>query len=442
MSSLSDTDSRQPGGPGGDAGPPDEHPASSTSGSREPKGITPQTQVFIGLLFAYLGLGMVVPVMAPLVRQLGLTELQGGLIFAVNYLMWVLASPLWGSGTEVWGRKPVILIGLFGFSLGHLFFGIAADIGLHGWLGGTALLSLLIVTRAFAGALFSGAPPAAQAYVVDSVSARNRTTAVGLLGAAAGLGTVMGPVVTVVTSFIQVPLTVPLYGAAALPVIPAIILWVSLPKGQARKREKPPRLVMWDRRYSTVLAVGLVMNVAFALVLFTLGFYIQDRLMLDEHDTTLKSAVAMFLVGVVAVFVQVVLLRVLRWSPVTLMRVGLSIMAVGMAFLVATFGNEYLIYTAVVIIGLGYAFTYPGFQSAITFTVTEGEQGAVAGLAAGAGAIAFIIGPVVGTWLYGWHWESPYIISAVLLVFTAIVAMVHPRLKTLRRVSKGIEPHP
>ena len=63
-------------------------------------------------------------------------------------------------------------------------------------------------------------------------------------------------------------------------------------------------------------------------------------------------------------------------------------------------------------------------------------------LAAGAGAIAFIIGPVVGTWLYGWHWESPYIISAVLLVFTAIVAMVHPRLKTLRRVSKGIEPHP
>ncbi|MFT7518173.1 MAG: MFS family permease, partial [Kiritimatiellia bacterium] len=82
----------------------------------------PTWQVFFGLLTAYLGLGMVVPVMAPLIRELGLTEFQGGLIFAVNYLMWVLASPVWGGRADMWGRKPIIILGLIGFSIGHVLF--------------------------------------------------------------------------------------------------------------------------------------------------------------------------------------------------------------------------------------------------------------------------------------------------------------------------------
>ncbi|MFK7929775.1 MAG: MFS transporter [Myxococcota bacterium] len=397
------------------------------------------TQVFLGMLFSYLGLGMVVPIMAPLVLQLGLTELQGGLIFAVNYLLWVLASPFWGARTETWGRKPIILMGLIGFSLGHLLFGLAAELGLHGWLGGGGLLAALIATRALAGGLFSGAPPASQAFVVDTVSARQRTAAVGLLGAAAGIGTVAGPVVTLVTSFVELPLTVPIYLAAAMPLIPAAVIWFLLPAGQSRPRKAPPKLSFWDRRYVSVLGVGLMMNVAFALVLFTLGFYIKQQLGLDEHATAFKSAVAMALVGLVAFFVQAVLLRALRWSPITLMRVGLVVMAVGMLQLTYTMHNEYLVYLAVVVIGAGYSFTYPGFQTAITFTVGTDEQGSVAGLAAGAGAVAFIVGPVLGTWMYGWVWWSPYILSAVLLACTAAFAMFSPGMKKLRRVSKGLE---
>lgn len=404
--------------------------------------ISPTIQVFLGMLFAYLGLGMVVPVMAPLTRELGLSELQAGLIFAVNYLLWVLTSPFWGGRTEIWGRKPVILIGLAGFAIGHLFFGAVAEIGLLGGLTGIPLLALLIVTRAFAGALFSGAPPAAQAYVVDTVPAKKRTLAVGLLGAAAGVGTVAGPAATVVTSFVKMPLTYPLFGAALLPIVPTLLLWFFLPKGVVRPHEAPPKLNPWDKRVSTVLFVGLVMNISVALLLFTLGFYLQDRLQLDEHDTTFKSALAMAIVGVVAVIVQVGLLRVLRWSPVTLMRVGLVIMSAGLALLLGTGGSETVIYIAVAIFGCGYAFTYPGFQSAITFAVTDKEQGSVAGLAAGAGAVAFIIGPVAGTALYQWHWEAPYILSAVLLGITAAITMLHPGIKRLRRVSKGLEASP
>lgn len=412
-------------------------------GPPPPSGLfSPTSQVFIGMLFAYLGLGMVVPIMAPLVLQLGLTEFQGGLIFAVNYLLWVLASPFWGGRTEMWGRKPIILLGLLGFSAGHLLFAVTAEIGLYGWLSGGGLLAALIATRALAGGLFSGAPPAAQAYVVDMVSTRERTAAVGLLGAAAGIGTVAGPVVTLITSFVELPLTVPIYLAAIMPVIPAVILWFTLPRGVIRERKAPPKLMFWDKRFVSVLGVGLMMNVAFALVLFTLGFYIKHRLGLDEHATAFKSAVAMALVGLVAFTVQAGLVRALRWSPVTLIRVGLAIMTVGMLQLTWTMHNEYLIYAAVVVIGAGYSLTYPGFQTAITFAVGEDEQGAVAGLAAGAGAVAFIIGPVVGTWMYGIMWESPYILSAALLAATALYAVVSPGMKRLRRVSKGLDPNP
>jgi len=412
-------------------------PPPAAASSRTP--ISPTTQIFVGLLFAYLGLGMVVPVMAPLTRKLGLSEMQAGLIFAVNYLMWVLASPFWGSRTEIWGRKPVILLGLGGFALGHLLFGLVAEVGLFGWMTGIPLLILLILTRAFAGALFSGAPPAAQAYVVDTVAARNRTQAVGLLGAAAGMGTVAGPIASVITSGLELDLTWSLFGAALLPMPPLILLWLFLPRGVVREHADPPKLAAWDRRVVGVLTIGLVMNVAVALLLFTLGFYIQDRLSLDEHETTFKSGIAMAVVGGIAVLVQGGLLRVLRWSPVTLMRVGLVVMATGMALLLATFGNEWLIYLAVAVFGCGYAFTYPGFQSTITYAVSENEQGSVAGLAAGAGAVAFIIGPVAGTILYGWYEEAPYIVSAVLLVLTALLAVFHPRMQRLRRVAKGLD---
>lgn len=409
--------------------------------------LKPTAQVFLGMLFAYLGLGMVVPIMAPLVLALGLTELQGGLIFAVNYLLWVLASPFWGGQTEVWGRKPVILLGLGGFAIGHLLFGLVAEIGLAGWMTGYGLLFALIATRALAGGLFSGAPPASQAYIVDTVSAKDRTAAVGLLGAAAGIGTIAGPIVTLVTSFISLPLTVPIYLAAGLPLLPTAILWLFLPVGGRErapsealgKKARPPQLKFWDPRFRAVLVVGLMMNVAFALVLFTLGFYIQHRLELTADQTVLKSSIAMLLVGIVAFLVQAVLLRALNWSPVTLMRVGLITMAVGMGLLLATFHQELLIYLAVVVFGAGYSLTYPGFQTAITFTVEENEQGAVAGLAAGAGAVAFIIGPVLGTWMYGWMWESPYILSAVVLGSTALFAYFSPRMKALRRVTKGLD---
>ncbi|MFT7520377.1 MAG: MFS family permease [Kiritimatiellia bacterium] len=400
--------------------------------------LSPNRQVFLGLLAAYLGLGMFVPVMAPLVRALGLTEFQGGLIFAVEYLVWMLASPLWGGRADVWGRKPIILLGLIGFSVGHVLFGLTADFGLWGWMSGLPVLILLVATRGLAGALFSATPPAAQAYVVDRSALHERTRAVALLGAAAGIGSVVGPgLIWVVSQFEALSLSAPLYLAAAMPVVPTILLWLFLPKEKVIKTtEKPPVLWVWDQRIAAVLVVGLVLNVAIALLLFTLGFFLQDRLGLNDFETTRASSLAMLMVGVVAVIVQVGVLRVLTWSPVTLLRVGLSIMAVGTGLLIFS-GSELTIDLSVVVIGLGYAFAYPGFQAAISFAVGAKEQGAVAGLAAATGAVAFVIGPVLGTLMYQYEPISPYILSTAVLIAGAAFAMLHPRLRQIRKVSQG-----
>ncbi|MFT7521321.1 MAG: DHA1 family tetracycline resistance protein-like MFS transporter, partial [Kiritimatiellia bacterium] len=307
------------------------------------------------------------------------------------------------------------------------------------WMSGLPLLAVLMGTRALAGFLFSATPPAAQAYIVDRTSDQERTKAVALLGAAAGIGSVLGPgLIWGLSQFESVSLATPLYVAAALPIIPTIALGIFLPKEKAVKRtEAPPVLWAWDKRIAPVLLVGLILNVAIALLLFTLGFYFQDRLHLNEYETTRSSSMAMLIVGVVAVVVQVGVLRVLTWSPVTLLRVGMSIMAVGTGLLVFS-GTELTIDVSVAIIGMGYAFAYPGFQAAISFAVGSEEQGAVAGLAAATGAVAFIIGPVVGTLIYQWEPTAPYMVSACVLLAGAVLAMVHPRLKAIRKVSKGV----
>ena len=408
--------------------------------------LSPKVLIFLGMLFAYLSLGMVVPLMAPLVRELGLTEFQGGLIFAFNYFIWVLASPFWGRQSEVWGRKPFIILGLVGFSVGHFMFAFIAELGLDsvstgtGVFSGTALLVLLIAARGFAGGLFSGAPPASQAYIVDMVSAKERTAAVALLGAAAGLGTVVGPVVPMFTSFFP-RLTIPIYLAAALPLIPALLITFLLPSGSHTRLspKEAPVLSYLDRRYTGVLSIGLMMNVAFALMLFTLGFYIEDRMALSREGTAAASSFAMVLVGLVGFLVQAIVLPAIKLSPVTLMRTGLMLMAAGMGLLLIPLWPSTMVYVALVVFGAGYSFTYPGFMSAVTFTVEESEQGSVAGLAAGTGAIAFIIGPIVGTLLYGYWWEAPYILSAIVLAITGVYAMLSPGMARLRLRSKEEE---
>ena len=153
----------------------------------------PTTTIWVSLFTVYVGLGILNPLLAPLVRELGLTETQGGLIVTMAALFFALGGPFWGGRSNRWGRKPVLLIGLLGFATAYLLFAVITQLGLSGILTPMVAFVLLIAMRATAGFMMSGVPVSAQAFIADSTSASDRTAGIALLGAANGLGLIVGP---------------------------------------------------------------------------------------------------------------------------------------------------------------------------------------------------------------------------------------------------------
>jgi MFS family permease len=124
----------------------------------------------------------------------------------------------------------------------------------------------------------------------------------------------------------------------------------------------------------------------------------------------------------------------LRWTPARLIRVGALVMTAGM-ILVAVASSGVLLGLAVALLGAGMGFGIPGFMAAPTLLATRAEQGAVAGLTGSASALAFMLGPLLGTGLYEIAPAAPYLLGAVLLAGLTAFAFTH---KGIRRTPEPV----
>ena len=126
-----------------------------------------QTYARRTLLFSLVSVGMgftvLFPVLAPLGREMGLSEIQITGIIAASSLTVFLSSPIWGRTSDRWGRKRVMLIGLFGFTFGTVLFNSVLYAGLTGVLTGTLLFGALVVSRMLHAGVMAATMPAAAA---------------------------------------------------------------------------------------------------------------------------------------------------------------------------------------------------------------------------------------------------------------------------------------
>ncbi len=159
---------------------------------------------------------MLFAVLPPLARQIGITETRVAFIFSLSALVWVLCSVPWGRVSDSRGRRPVIMIGLGGNAISMLGFAIAADLGRSGVLSVSACYAALIVMRVIFGALGAGIVPSVQAYAIDRARPDERLASLGAIGAAFGIGMIVGPVFAGALAWFG--LTLPLYAAALLAV--------------------------------------------------------------------------------------------------------------------------------------------------------------------------------------------------------------------------------
>lgn len=381
-----------------------------------------QTVIFaiIPMLGRELGIDqLVVPL--PWFGDFALKELAITSLTSIASLTFFIAAPYWGRRSDVIGRKPVIIIGLIGYTVGTFIFNGAAQAGLAGLIGGFGLYLALMVTRIMLVLLMSASMPASSAYVIDVTSIKNRTKGIGRMSAASHLGTMLGPALAY---FAVISLMAPLYIQAVLTLIGGVVVWKLLPDSglNINKKRRLPNLRYLDPRYRRYLGVGLVLFTMMGMVQQTLGFYFQDLLGLNSVESAQMFSLAMVASSSAMLFSQLVIVQ--RWNvaPLHLLKVGLPFVVAGYLTLANAESLAPLL-AGMALFGLGMGLATPGYNVTATLTVSPDEQGSLAGLAVSAPGMGFVIGPLLGGFIYSIEPSYTYWCAGLILIPLSIYVL-------------------
>ncbi|MBT4090254.1 MAG: MFS transporter [Deltaproteobacteria bacterium] len=383
----------------------------------------------IGTLSIAMGQSLVFALLPPLGRDLGLQEMQIGSIVTFSSLIFFISSPKWGRRSDHMGRKPVILIGLVGYTIGTVIFASIILMGLKAIISGLVVYIALVLARMGQSAVMSATPPGAGAYVADITSNQNRTSGMGKLGAANNIGTILGPGIGGALAVFS--LLVPLYFAAVVTGISAIFVWRMLPKSPQIIKEPGDvkKLSYFDSRYFAFVVVGFIMFMSFSVVMQTAGFYFQDKLGLNGKETAQSLGLGMMASAIMSLFAQGVIVQFLNWRPLRLIIGGMPIILVSFLGLIFSENLIHLV-ISMAVMGLGTGMAGPGIFAGSSLTVSSEEQGSLAGLMSSCPPLGFIIGPMIGTGLYSLGPLYPYIFISIIFVPLIIFSW---KIKTLIR---------
>lgn len=373
--------------------------------------------IFAVVLVDMLSFSIVLPLLPYLAGDLGATPFQIGLLGAMYPVFQFLGAPLLGRLSDRFGRKPVLLVSVAGTVLGFIVLATAQSL----WI--------LFLSRALDG-ITGGNISVAQAYIADITKPEERGKALGMIGAAFGLGFVLGPVTGGILSGIS--LTAPAWLGAALAamnlVLIATLLHESLTaedKARLAARIRKARLAAFleavrHRRVGPLLTVRLLTGIAFGI--FESGFALWGIAALDLAPQT--NAFILAYVGVLSVFVQAFLIGKLtaRWGDDGLLLTSLSVAAVALA----AWGFVPSIPPLLVLmpaLSFGLAVSNTISTSALTKSVHKDEVGGILGVSTSIQAATRIPAPIIAGGLidYATVW-SPGLTAGLVTAAAAIFA--------------------
>ncbi|HTO56893.1 MAG TPA: MFS transporter [Pseudomonadales bacterium] len=367
--------------------------------------------LLVSLVSQGMGFTVLFPVLAPLGRQIGLTEIQITTVIACSSVTMFFAAPIWGRTSDRWGRKRVLLIGLFGFTLGTVLFNSVLYAGLLSVLTGSALFGALVAARVTHAGMMSATMPSSNAYMADITDAANRTKGMGAAGAANNIGSILGPAVAGLAVY---SMMLPLWVMAAVAFLNGLFVWRVLPEPPRHVApSRTPRMKYTDRRILPFVIVGVLMFSGNALVQQTMGFRIQDTLHLSGGETARTFGITMMFSAAASLIAQTLIVQRLTVAPFTLLRIAMPILIVAFSIMAVAESQAWLT-IAMTVLGFGMGLAGPGFQAGASLAVSPREQGAVAGVAGSCGPLGFALGPLLGGVLYRLNPALPYASAAVM----------------------------
>ncbi|MDG0979091.1 MAG: MFS transporter [Halieaceae bacterium] len=375
------------------------------------------------LMAISMGQSMTFAILAPLGREVGMTELSITLLIACSSLTFGLASPYWGRMSDRIGRKPLIMVGLVGYFFGTTAFTSAFFLGLNGVLTGTGLFTALLIARCLHAGIMSATGPSTAAYAADNTTPDKRTKAMAKLGTASSLGMILGPAFAGATA--SFGLMAPLYAAAVLTLIMAALVWKMIPNvppNEPLSRKHSVKLRYSDPRIWPFIAIATGMFMGFAGVQQTLGFFLQDQFNLSGVRTAQLTGIAMLTSASFTFLIQTTVMQWVNWTPGRFIKIGLSCISMGAVIIASSSMFPYIAF-GMGIMGMGVGCTMPSIIAATSLAVAPHEQGAAAGMISGSPAIGFGIGPVFAGYLYQLNPHYPHIAAAIFIALLLVVVV-------------------
>lgn len=379
--------------------------------------------IFVTLLIDVMGIGIIIPVMPKLIMELtgeGLSrasEYGGWLLFAYAFFQFFF-SPIVGGLSDRFGRRPVLLISLFGFGVDYIFLALAPTIG---WL--------------FIGRIISGIMGASfttgAAYIADVSPPEKRAQNFGLIGAAFGLGFIIGPVIGGLLG--EFGPRIPFYAAAALSLLNWLYGFLILPESLDAENRRP---FTWKRANPIGSLLNLKRYPVIAGLIFAMVFvYIASHAVQStwSYFTMFKFdwseaevGYSLGFVGILSALVQGLLIRWLipKIGNNAAVYAGMGLYGVGLV-LFALADAGWMMYPYMVVYCLG-GIAGPALQGIMSNQVPSNEQGELQGALTSMMSATSIIGPPLMTGLFAYFTgdDAPLQLpGAPMLLAAALVAI-------------------
>jgi DHA1 family tetracycline resistance protein-like MFS transporter len=371
--------------------------------------------IFMVVFIDLLGFGLILPLLPFYAESLGASEVQVGMLLVTFAAAQFVGAPILGSLSDRFGRRPLLLVSQVGTVIAFLLLGIAEG------------LPLLFASRLIGG-LMGGNITVAQAYISDVTDEANRAQGLALIGAAFGLGFILGPVAGgLLASF---GFSVPAYAAAGVALLTLIFTYIAVPEPAQRVASERGGPIAALRNVFTLGARPTLRPIYLTTFLSALGLiafqscfalYAERRFSFGPRETGLLLAY----VGVITVILQIGFTGrlVKRFGEQRLVVVGAILLALSLLS-TALAPSWPLLLFSFLLIALGPGLLNPSLQSLLTRSSAADERGQVLGVFTSVDSLARMIAPLPATWLLGAVSPgAPLLVGALLALGATLVAL-------------------
>ena len=373
--------------------------------------------LFVTLVVVMLGFGMIIPLIPFYIDDFGASGSELGLLMATFAAMQFFFAPIWGQLSDRRGRRGILMIGILGNAISQLFFGLSTEL----WM--------LFASRALAGILSAATLPTAMAYIGDSTSEEDRGGGMGMIGAAMGVGMVLGPGLG--GWLATQSLSLPFFVAAGLSALTLLFVLLLLPESLPREaRTQGGRAIrgpqfgeMWRALFGPIgFLLILAFLVSFGLANFeaVFGLYALERY---EYGPA-RVGTVLTVIGLASALVQGGLTGPLtkRWGEAAIIRASLLGSAIGFVLMLQASTYVAVLLTVSFFI-ISNALLRPAVSALISQRATGG-QGMAMGLNNSFMSLGRMVGPAWAGFIFDTNLSYPYFSGSLIMLAGFLLSLV------------------